>query len=123
MSAPEPPVGVKKLNKWDRLQVRFDNRSEERRQFFWDVYIPEWGWDPRFYNLDGILRGKPVSSWKLRRYVTLGWVRLIADSPGYELTPNGEEVFRDEYDEVEDEQAWPDDYDDEWDDLDEDDYD
>lgn len=95
------PVGAKGLDKYALLSVRRGNREEERRQFFRDVFIVPWGWDPRFYTLDGILQGKQIPEWRLCRYITLGWVRCDhLRPPGYGLTCVGEQVCRDELDEV-----------------------
>lgn len=121
---PKPPVGVKGLTKYQLRTIRVEIRAEERRQFFRDVFIVPWGWDPRFYTLDGILRGKKIPEWRLQRYRALGWTRPLDRSPGYELTCRGEEVYRDELDEVTAGSGRDDDYD-PWDDeedwLDEDD--
>jgi hypothetical protein len=43
--------------------------------------------------------------------MTLGWVRWLATPPGYELTCRGEEVYRDELDEVTAGSGKDDDYD------------
>lgn len=89
--------------------IRAQDAAAERKAFFYDLYITPWGWDPKFYNLDGILAGKRISRWSFRRWEALGWIRPIERSPYYELTIRGEEVFQDAKDELED------DYDDDYD--------
>lgn len=114
---PKPPVGVKGLDKYAIRRIRLDVRAQERKQFFRDVFIVPWGWDPQFYNLDGVLRGKEIPDFRYARYRALGWIRPLERPPYYELTCRGEQVYRDELDEFTDGSGDDDDwYDDDYDD-------
>lgn len=94
--------------------IAAQNTREELKQFYRDLHISEWDWDPRFWTVAGILAGKELEPWEFRRWYALGWVRPIERSPFYELTCRGEEARDSGKDAIEEDDEG--DYDD-WDDY------
>lgn len=87
--------------------IAAQNAREEKKQFYRDIHISDWNPEPEFWTVEGILRGRELPSWHFTRWRIMGWIRPIARPPYYELTPNGEEAFRDGYFAIdEEEEDW-----------------